>query len=143
MKTLLLSNGRSKQITGHYNNGCAVCDCKLDGVDSLLVSILSGLIIFAVDTILLAVSLAGFPCDLVKGLVCNITGVCDHCDLALNSDCCLFPCALCLCRLCRLFSLCRLLCVCCILRCCFFLGSCFFCCCISGLCCITRSASYQ
>lgn len=75
---LLFSDGRSEQVTWHYNNGSTLGNSKIDGVDTLFIGILCRFVILVLYAVCIAVGAYSFPSDLVEGFVGDISGVCDH-----------------------------------------------------------------
>ena len=75
---LLFSDGRSEQVTWHYNNGSTLGNSKIDGVDTLFIGILCRFVVLVLYAVCIAVGAYSFPGDLVEGFVGDISGVCDH-----------------------------------------------------------------
>ena len=75
---MLFSDGRSEQVTWHYNNGSTLGNSKIDGVDTLFIGILCRFVILVLYAVCIAVGAYSFPGDLVEGFVGDISGVCDH-----------------------------------------------------------------
>ena len=75
---LLFSDGRSEQVTWHYNNGSTLGNSEIDGVDTLFIGILCRFVVLVLYAVCIAVGAYSFPGDLVEGFVGDISGVCDH-----------------------------------------------------------------